>query len=172
MNAARVQITARKNAASADPDRRVGRSATVSAVTRRRRARLALAACVLWFCGLELLPNLHLAFHDRLSDHVHTADGIVFTVTYGEVPHVHADGTIHRPGKGRPNPDGVRRVHDDGGLAHHAAWLVPAAPQTTQPLPVDRRPMIAVVDAAPALRSLDPLAATARGPPSVIAAIT
>lgn len=133
------------------------------------RRRLALACCVLWFVGLELLPNLHLAFHDRVGDHVHTADGIVFTVTYGEVAHVHADGTVHRPGKARPNRDGVHKVHDDGGLAHHAAWLVPAAPPIDRPLPIVRRPLYATVQHEVLLRSLDPLAATARGPPTVIA---
>lgn len=133
----------------------------------RTQARLAIAACLLWLVGIEVLPNLHVAFHDRLASHTHVVNGIVFTVTYGEAPHVHPDGSIHRPLPPSRDRTAVGSHHGDGGIAHHAAAIAPVSPPSTQPLPVDRRPTFVVIAIAVSLRSLDPLAASARGPPLV-----
>ena len=143
------------------------RSATV------RRARLALVACVLWLLGVEALPAVHEALHDRFAPHTHVAGSIVVS-SFEDVTHRHPDGTIHfvapkAKGKRKP-PDGRAHAdHDPGhadGLAHHAAAIAPAARPITQPLPVDRRPIaIAIIERVePVAR--DPLAAVARGPPS------
>src|SRR5690242_10631559 len=45
---------------------------------RSRRARLALVLAVLWIVSFELGPLLHIAEHDRLPPHHHTALGIVW----------------------------------------------------------------------------------------------
>jgi hypothetical protein len=123
----------------------------------------------LWILGIEILPNLHVALHDRLAAHTHTAGGIVFTVTYGEPVHVHADGTVHRPAPARPtrDRDAIGNHHGDGSLAHHAAAIAPVPPPVTQPLPVDRRATFVAIAIAADLVSIDPLAAAARGPPPV-----
>jgi hypothetical protein len=71
----------------------------------------------------------------------------------------------------RPLRDGRPRAGDlaghAAGLAHHAAAIAPAAPPILHPLPVDRRPQIVTIIAAIDPVALDPLAATARGPPQL-----
>jgi hypothetical protein len=44
-------------------------------VHAQRRRRIAVATCVLWLVAVELLPNLHLAFH--AEDHSHEPDGTI-----------------------------------------------------------------------------------------------
>jgi len=141
---------------------------------RSVRARLALAAVALWLAGVEALPALHEALHDRLAPHVHTAGAIV-TVSFEDTTHRHPDGSIHfvSPGSrhgGKPVRDGRPRLGDvaghAAGLAHHAAAIAPAPPPILHPLPVDRRPQLIAAVVAVDLVSRDPLAATARGPPS------
>jgi len=39
--------------------------------TRSTRARMALAACVLWLVGVEVMPALHEAMHGQLAPHRH-----------------------------------------------------------------------------------------------------
>ena len=141
---------------------------------RAVRARMALAACALWLAGVEALPALHEALHDRLAPH-HHAGGAIVTVSFEDVTHRHPDGTIHfvapRPHRQRaPVRDGRPRARDlaghAAGLAHHAAAIAPAAPPITRPLPVDRQALPVAATAAIELVPRDPLAATARGPPS------
>ncbi|HEY0985956.1 MAG TPA: hypothetical protein VGD80_02850, partial [Kofleriaceae bacterium] len=75
-----------------------------------------------------------------------------------------------RPPRDRAPHDRRVRGDDPGhaaGLAHHAAALAPVSPPITTPLPVDRRPSWVIVARSVELISLDPLAATARGPPIV-----
>jgi hypothetical protein len=147
----------------------------------RSRARLALAGCVLWLLGVEAMPALHEALHDRLAPHRHDHGSIV-AVSFGDTTHRHPDGTIHyaAPTARTTRPAGSRsqRPHGSGfctrdvgshadGLAHHAAALAPAPPPITQPLPVDRRPVLVVDVRTIDLVARDPLAATARGPPAV-----
>ncbi len=141
---------------------------------RAVRARLALAAAVLWLAGVEALPALHEALHDRLAPHVHTAGAIV-TVSFEDTTHRHPDGTIHyavprAARRGHPVRDGQPRagnlVGHAAGLAHHAAAIAPAAPPILHPLPVDRRPVLLAVRLRSAIAARPPLPATARGPPS------
>lgn len=142
---------------------------------RSTRARLALAACVLWLSGVEVMPALHEALHAQLAPHRHDHGSIV-TVSFADTTHRHPDGSIHfvTPGSraaGKPARDGRPRAnggsdHADG-LAHHAAALAPPPLPITQPLPVDRRPSAQVVERSIELVTRDPLAAAARGPPIV-----
>jgi hypothetical protein len=149
------------------------------------RARLALVACVLWLLGVEGMPALHQATHDWLAPHRHDHGSIV-TVSFEDTTHRHADGTLHvaAPPLGTPPravppaepdaPDGrdgeptASRGSDHAdGLAHHAAALAPPPPLITRPLPIDRRPSSLVVVRTVELVTRDPLAATARGPPTI-----
>lgn len=142
--------------------------------TRSARARLALAACVLWLTGVEVLPAAHEAMHDHLAPHRHDGGSIVIA-SFEDSTHRHPDGSIHfvtaRARGGKPKRDD--RPHANGGaghaagLAHHAAAIAPAAPPVTQPLPIDRRPTSVVVTRTIELVAIDPLAATARGPPTL-----
>jgi hypothetical protein len=143
---------------------------------RTRRARMALVACALWLAGVEVLPGLHEALHDRLAPHRHDGDTII-TVSLDDTTHVHPDGTIHYV---TPQPRHKRRpVHDDrpragdvaghaAGLAHHAAAIAPAALPITRPLPVDRRSYAVALAAPVEPVTRDRPAATARGPPRLV----
>lgn len=144
----------------------------------RRRARLALGALALWLLGVEVMPAVHQGLHDELAPHRHDGGALV-TVSFEDSTHRHPDGSIHfvaprpaapRAARHRPDPhDGRPRVgdasHHADGLAHHAAALAPAAPPVTCPLPIDRRPRTVAIARSIAPVTLDPLAATARGPP-------
>jgi len=153
----------------------------VRRTSRARRARLAIAACVLWLAGVELLPAAHQGWHERLAPHRHDGGALV-TVSFEDSTHRHPDGTIHfvaaaPPARARPHralrrprptvPLVTERADHAAGLAHHAAAIAPAAPPVTAPLPVDRRPQILREARVLAPRVLDPLAATARGPPAL-----
>jgi hypothetical protein len=141
---------------------------------RSARARLALAACVLWLAGVEVMPALHEALHDQLAPHRHD-NGSIVTVSFADTTHRHPDGSIHfvapktRPAGKAPRDNRSHATngadHADG-LAHHAAALAPAPPPVTQPLPIDRRPSSLVVARSIELVTRDPLAAAARGPPT------
>ena len=147
----------------------------------RRRAAAALCALV-WLLGIEVLPNLHLAFHDP-STHTHTPAGMIVTVTFGEPAHTHAAGSIHShdaadraielasaADRARHNDklaiDVALVVHDATGLAHRATALhAPAAPLLA-PLPAVR--LVTNVIASPVGRACVAFVATsdARGPPA------
>ena len=142
--------------------------------TRSTRARMALAACVLWLVGVEVMPALHEAMHDQLAPHRHD-NGSIVTVSFEDTTHRHPDGSIHfvtpkaRTAR-KPMRDGRSHAtngtpHADG-LAHHAAALMPAPPPITKPLPIDRRPSFLAVVRSIEPVTCDPLAATARGPPA------
>jgi hypothetical protein len=149
----------------------------------RARARLAIVACALWLGGVEVMPSLHEAMHGRLTPHRHDAGSIV-TVSFDDTTHRHPDGTIHfasptsRPARsrhagktwpgarnGRPQASDAGQHAD--GLAHHAAALAPVPPPVTRPLPVDRQPFAVAIARSIELVACDPLAATARGPPTI-----
>jgi hypothetical protein len=144
--------------------------------TRSARARLALAACALWLTGVEGMPALHEAMHGQLAPHRHD-NGSIVTVSFEDTTHRHPDGSIHfvtprshATGKalqdGRAHATNTTDTHHADGLAHHAAALAPAPPPVTQPLPIDRRPTAIVIARSVELITRDPLAATARGPPT------
>jgi hypothetical protein len=142
--------------------------------SRARRAWLAAAACLLWLTGVEALPALHEALHAQLAPHRHDGGAIVLT-SFEETTHRHADGTMHfaaaKRGSAGPARGASRRASDPShradGLAHHAAALAPAALPLTQPLPVDRRPILVAVAAVAAPIPHEPPAAAARGPPAI-----
>lgn len=148
---------------------------------RVTRARIALVACVLWLGGVELLPALHEGLHARLAPHRHDGGSIV-VASFEDTTHRHPDGSIHfvapstkLSGKRtkRPARDGLARVADAaardhaGGLAHHAAALAPAAAPRLEPLPFVRFATALVQPRRRVWVSIDPLAATARGPPAI-----
>ena len=145
----------------------------------RRRRGFAASACFLWLLGVEVLPNLHLAFHDD-DDHTHASTGMIVKVSFNE-PHDHGDG-IHTHDEHDASAisasDSKRKASDQvaigqfetnhaaAGLAHHALALHRPAPPLIAPLPVDR--LILWVSDAPIERPV--LASTtrpsARGPPA------
>lgn len=142
-----------------------------------------MVACALWLGGVEVMPAVHEAMHGQLAPHRHDAGSIV-TVSFEDSTHRHPDGTIHfasptsRPARSRPSGKhgplvrgGRPQVSDAAphadGLAHHAAALAPVPPPVTRPLPVDRRPIAAAIARSIELVACDPLAATARGPPTI-----
>lgn len=132
---------------------------------RLRRTYAALVG-VLWLLGIEVLPNLHLALHER--PHTHAADGTVVIVTFDRdaEPHRHADGTVHsheatsagiersaRDGRSARDA-GTRAMHRShtgvlaidhapdthvaAGLAHHATALHAAPPPVIDAIAIDR----------------------------------
>ena len=138
---------------------------------------MALAACVLWLAGVEVLPAVHEGMHDHLAPHRHDGGAIVpvMMVSFEDTTHRHPDGSIHfvaprSRAHGKPSRDDRPRAgdptHHADGLAHHAAALAPVPPPVTQPLPIDRRPTTLAVARSIDLVTRDPLAATARGPPT------
>jgi hypothetical protein len=75
------------------------------------------------------------------------------------------DASHHRHAPDDARPRARDASHHPDGLAHHAAALAPHAPPVTRPLPIDRRPRTVAIARVIAPVLLDPLAATARGPP-------
>lgn len=137
-----------------------------------------MVACLLWLLGVEVLPALHEGTHASTAPHQHDAGGMVVTVSFDEPAHRHADGSVHVHEAGVSDrtklrrTEGVTRLSEDlphgaDGLAHHAAAIHEAAPPVTEPRIVDLRPTIVDLDATAELVSLDPLAANARGPPTL-----
>ena len=63
----------------APPTASVGVRVTRDNRLRSRRARrtMALVACVLWLAGFEVLPWMHIAFHDHIGPHHHDASGAI-----------------------------------------------------------------------------------------------
>lgn len=143
-----------------------------------RRRVLAIVACLLWLGGVELLPALHQASHADAAPHTHTADGMVITVSFGEAPHRHDDGSVHRHedariryGRVKPRHDQRSRLRDQldhaAGLAHHALALRAAAPPVTEPVPVDRLVIFIEPATERLLVSATVPEAAARGPPVI-----
>lgn len=132
-----------------------------------RRRAFAIAACVLWLLGIEVLPGVHLAHHDH--HHTHAADGSILQLedhdhdaladAHDQRRHVDADGqlAIDHP---------IESGHQAGGVAHHALALHQPSPPLLAPLPVVRgesRVVLAVAD----LRFTRTMARpAARGPPA------
>lgn len=137
---------------------------------------MAWAALLGWMLGLELLPNLHMWHHD--AEHTHHVDGTIVSVQFGPSgeggPHRHHDGEWHIAPPRVAAPTTVRqkaihtpaRGHVANGLAHRAVAI--AAAPLLAPVPVRcilRDVELALVDSA-TLCAVDPLAPSARGPPS------
>jgi len=145
--------------------------------THRSRVALAIVACALWICGVEVLPNLHLAFHDS-STHTHAADGMVVTVSLNTQTHRHANGEVHtdhaepRHGEAKKRTarlsiDEPADQHAANGLSHHAAFLHQPAPPLTEPLPIDRRALWIAVSIEQSFTAAETTSPRARGPPAV-----
>jgi hypothetical protein len=73
---------------------------------------------VLWLLGVELLPDLHLAFHDD-RDHTHAADGTIVRVE-------------HERGHGHGRGHGHSHAHDSGH-GHGHSHSLDAAPEAGVP---------------------------------------
>lgn len=146
-----------------------------------RRRQLAGLACLLWLLGVELLPGVHLALHDRMAAHRHEAGeeagGEPVTRVRHERPHVH-DGMLHLHGAAigdvaagdgavaREPGAPARGSHGAHSLAHRALALHAAPPIVEHPLPVDHRPVaVAGVVAQLSAEAAVPVSA-ARGPPA------
>ncbi|HWU88575.1 MAG TPA: hypothetical protein VN253_14935 [Kofleriaceae bacterium] len=142
----------------------------------RHRRRLALATCVLWLLGLEVLPNLHLAAHRH--DHTHAADGaIVWSHDEDhdhDAAHDHDHDAAHDHDADAAGDDGQVAIdhrpadrHHAGGIAHHAAALHRPAPPLLAPLEVERAAWRICARAEGRPYSTGTSRPTARGPPSV-----
>lgn len=112
----------------------------------RRRATFAVAACVLWLLGVEVLPSLHLAAHE--ADHTHEANGTIVRVSFGGT-HSHGGGVIHadhhddvdeveRPESDKRSDQLAIDVpaHGAAGIAHRAVALHQPPPPVLDALPV------------------------------------
>ncbi len=141
------------------------------------RQRIALALCVLWVVGFELMPWMHVATHDRIAPHYHDANGTtvylaedapqpagghVHTHVYPRLPEHHASRKQH--------DDGLSRLvgalhHGDNTLAHHGIAVPVPPPVWLTPLPVDRRPLTLARVVADEPISREAVRAAARGPP-------
>ncbi len=119
---------------------------------QRRRRWFAATACVLWLLGVEVLPDLHLAFH--ADDHTHGHDGAIHHLAahdhdaahaaHDHHDHDHGHGAVtpeHRWRRDRtdgPSFDHAPSVHAAAGVAHHAIALHRPPPPLLEPLPVPR----------------------------------
>jgi len=152
---------------------------TFGAVTRghrreERRARIALALCLVWIVGFELGPWLHVALHDHLAPHHHTA--------FGEVVDDHdRDAEVDEHGASVHDHDRAAAphtitdadahllaalAHGAHSLEHHGVAVPPPAPPVLHPLPIDRRPTFVAAVVAIAPLATPVARALARGPPS------
>jgi hypothetical protein len=140
-----------------------------------RRRSIALALCVLWLAGFELMPWMHVATHDRIAPHYHDANGAtIYVASESALPpgtHVHTHVYPQLP-EHRHKPDfSLARLagalaHGDHTLAHHGIAVPVPPPVWLTPLPVDRKPLTLALEVAFEPFSRDPLAAVARGPPA------
>ena len=141
---------------------------------QERRARIALALCLVWIVGFELGPWLHVALHDHLAPHHHTALGTVIddhdrdaevdehgvaTTDHAAAPHHAADPYAHLR---------AALAHGAHSLEHHGVAVPPPAPPVLHPLPVDRRPILVAAVVAIAPLQTPVAHARARGPPSSV----
>jgi len=147
----------------------------------RRRATFAVAACVLWLLGVEVLPNVHLATHE--ADHTHQADGTIVRVSFGGT-HSHGGGVIHADHDDH-DFDAVDHdadhhekrsdqlaidvpAHGAAGIAHRAVALHQPPPPELAPIAVDRlvwRDQLPPTDHELDRSAIQP---QARGPPAAL----
>ena len=81
---------------------------------QQHRRTLAVATVLLWLAAVEVLPNLHLAFHD--DDHTHAADGTIHAAAaHAHEEHDHGGGA-HR----HRHPYPRLRAHHDHAHDTHA----------------------------------------------------
>jgi len=140
---------------------------------QERRARIALALCLVWLVGFELGPWLHIALHDHLAPHHHTALGEVVDDRDrdAEVDEHGAPVEDHAHAGARTLDDAHAHLraalaHGAHSLEHHGVAVPPPAPPVLHPLPVDRRPTLVAAVVAIAPLETPVARAVARGPPS------
>jgi len=147
------------------------------------RRRVAVLACLVWLFGVELLPDLHLALHDRIGAHVHDGDapittsgGLTVRVHRTTTAHLHAGAEHQHPGRldaaspvtvddqldDAPAPP---REHGRHSLAPRARARPPPAPLLPPPLPLDHRPLAVTHAIAQLVAIAPPPDASARAPP-------
>lgn len=115
-----------------------------------QRRSFAICAALLWLLGVEVLPNLHLAFHE--GDHTHAVDGSIVATRDAELERLylraHAErGTQprqlfvrHDHGKPKRRDHGGRTIdeaphgHAAAGIAHHATALHQPPPPRLAPV--------------------------------------
>ena len=152
--------------------------------TRRARARIALATVVLWLLALEVLPNLHLATHDRASHHHDASGAIVFdapdassvsparhvhTHVFPYISHDEATALANAPKpKKRKTEHGWKAPldHGDNSYAHRTAAVKTPGPAVTQPLAVGFVATYLVAAKPGILYSIAAARPRARGPPT------
>lgn len=163
--------------------------------SRRARARIALALCVLWLAGYEVLPWLHIATHAHVGRHHHDASGAIVLDEESSVDDRDLDAEVDEHGAPLHHDDEDAEVDEHGehvhhahhhhhgtysardtllrglehgrhSLAHHAVATTAPPPVLTQPLPIDRRPTFVFADTAIEPYSFSPGRAVARGPPA------
>jgi hypothetical protein len=139
------------------------------------RQRIALALCVLWVVGFELMPWMHVAMHERIAPHYHDANGTTIYLAEGAPEpaggHVHTHVYPRLPEHhAKHKPDGQSRLvgalhHGENTLAHHGIAVPVPPPVWLTPLPVDRRPLTLARVVAHEPISREAVRAVARGPP-------
>ena len=104
----------------------------------RRNSAIALATIVAWLLGVEVLPNLHLAFH--ADDHTHGHGGTILAY-HQRLAHAlaHANGEHHdEPRDARESKelafDHAPHGHIAGGISHRAIALLDPPPPITTPI--------------------------------------
>ncbi len=134
---------------------------------------MAILACVLWLVGFELMPWMHVAFHDQVGAHHHDASGAIIRDDVAVGAHHHHGSELEADASptGAAHTDAHTRIasalaHGQHSLAHHGVALNAPAPLVTRPLPVDRQVTIVAAIASP--DPVTPLCARpkARDPPS------
>lgn len=90
---------------------------------QRRRRIVAIATAMLWLIAVEVLPNLHLAFHQH--DHTHRQDGTIVWLSRGShhdaVAHAgdsHRHPASHAHGRDAVGGRDDHDAHDHRGLAY------------------------------------------------------
>lgn len=81
--------------------------------SRRARARIALALCVLWLAGYEVLPWLHIATHAHVGRHHHDASGAIVLDEESSVDDHDLDAEVDEHGTPRHDDD------EEHVVAHH-----------------------------------------------------
>jgi hypothetical protein len=143
---------------------------------------------VLWILAIEVMPNLHLATHDRMPHH-HDASGAIVLDTPVDAPaisrHVHthvfpyisrAEATALASGRAKKPPSRKRRSehgwkapldHGDNSFAHRTAAVKSPDRAVTTPISVGFVATYVVCEKPGILYSIAAARPRARGPPTL-----
>ena len=132
--------------------------------SRHRRRAIAICGVLLWLLGIEVLPNLHLAFH--ADDHTHEPDGTI--VAHGH-PHHGEDADHHHARSDGDEPqlafDHVPSGHAAAGIAHRATALRQPPPPVVAPVATPHAELWLHAQPRARIASAAHARPTARGPP-------